>query len=137
MSSNSQELDSETHNLSIRNLQENSIEDLPSTSETPFSGLTEIPSENESFKDEGECLRKNNNSFIFHEISEGESSDAMNSEDEAAIDDSKQPDFNYRSLRNQIQEKDDEAIINNFKTCLPSLSSKSCGPHPKRRKTAK
>ena len=124
-------------NLPIEKPQENTIECLPSTSETLFPDLTEILSENECAQDESECLRKNNNSFIFHEISGGESSDEMNSEDEAAIDDSEQRNFNFRSLRNQIQDKDDEAILNTIKTCLPSLRSKSCEPRPKRPKSAK
>ena len=71
-------------------------------------------------------LRKKQTSFVYGNSSDEEPEEKMNSEDEAAIDDSLigRDNFNYASVRNKIQGQDDDEIINDFTKVLRAFDSR-------------
>ena len=71
-------------------------------------------------------LRKKKTSFVYGNSSDEEPEEEMNSEDEAAIDDSLigRDNFNYASVRNKIQGQDDDEIINDFTKVLRAFDSR-------------
>lgn len=93
----------------------------------------------ESEIEDSECLRKNKNSLVFCDSSGDEGEDVMNSDDEAAIDDSiiENSNQSYLEMQNKIQMNDDVALIQSFKRYLPSLRKKSIEPAKKKRKIYK
>ena len=106
-----------------------------------FSGDQAFESESAqsqtSEPENSECLKRKKNSLVFGDSSDDEEPEIFNSDDESAIDDSNQKNFNYRKLQNQILKNDETALFSNLGLCLPSVRNLVSRPRRKKIKLSK